>query len=203
MKKSCFILSIAGHALAILLFLNADFPIKMFYRPLRVIDIEISAPAPLFIATGSRARTGRDRPGSGRSANGRRDRVGSLTGKRRRGDIGKRQPRPVVSRHGRIPFAAGDAGDFHAAPETRSPPPAFGFQVPGGTPAGKLFGRRLQPGRDHGRKRRAGWRNALFRSTSRRKRSPPGRRPSWPGSSATGSFPRWRAWLFPGRCRSP
>ena len=53
MKKFCFVLSIAGHALAILFIMNADVPIKMFPRLARVIDIEIASPAPLFTVTGT------------------------------------------------------------------------------------------------------------------------------------------------------
>lgn len=45
MRKICFVLSLAGHALLILIALSVDFPITMVPAPPRVITVEIAAPS--------------------------------------------------------------------------------------------------------------------------------------------------------------
>jgi TonB family protein len=52
MKKFCYFLSVAGHALLILIALSVDFPIVMAPAPPRVIAVEIAAPPPPFFASG-------------------------------------------------------------------------------------------------------------------------------------------------------
>ncbi len=56
MRKICFILSLAGHALLILFALHADFPIVIIPAPTRVIAVEIAAPSPFF-APGQAAKS--------------------------------------------------------------------------------------------------------------------------------------------------
>jgi TonB family protein len=75
MKRFCYLLSIAGHALLLLIILGADFPIVIVPPPARVVAIEVAAPPPPFFATGPAAKPagiGRTRPvargaGSGKS----------------------------------------------------------------------------------------------------------------------------------------
>jgi TonB C terminal len=48
MKKRCYLLSIVGHSLLVLIALHADFPIVIIPAPPRVIAVEIAAPPPFF-----------------------------------------------------------------------------------------------------------------------------------------------------------
>lgn len=60
MKKFCYLLSIAGHALALLIALSADFPITVVPAPPRVVTVTIAEPPLPFPVNGFPAKAAED-----------------------------------------------------------------------------------------------------------------------------------------------
>lgn len=121
-KKFCYLLSIAGHVLALLIILNARFPITIRPGPPRVVVVTITEP-PLHLAEAPRERPQRSgqaeaaAPGHG-PFGGTMDAVRgkSATAAPRGGGLAF--PAPL-----KLDLAPGTTGDFRLAPVGRSPEP--------------------------------------------------------------------------------
>lgn len=123
MKKFYYLLSIAGHALALLVILNTRFAITLRPGPPRVVVVAIAEPPPPRLAEAPRERP--QRGGQARAAAPGHDHGGgnleAVSGKSagtapRRG--GLTFPTPP-----KLDLAPGTTGDFRLAPVGRSPEP--------------------------------------------------------------------------------
>jgi hypothetical protein len=122
MKKLCYLLSIAVHALLLLIVLNTRFLVTIRPDPPRVVVVSIAEP-PLDLASagpGWRRRggeAGATTPGGGKSGGkagtGRRERAGAAPG-------GSGLTFPATAK---FSLAPGTRGDFRLAPVGKSPEP--------------------------------------------------------------------------------
>jgi outer membrane biosynthesis protein TonB len=135
MKKLCIILSIAGHALLLLIALNADFPIAINPAPPRVIAVEIAEPPLPFFKADSLPKLMRNiriQPATASSAG--RNYIAATT-------TGASAGTPVQI-FGKIPFPAPEKfslmpaapGAFMLAPAGRGMRPPAGLNGPIGAP---------------------------------------------------------------------
>jgi len=134
MKKFCFVLSIAGHALAILFIMNADVPIKMFPRPPRVINIEIAAPTPFFIATGPPTEPlWNDHPQLAVQSRGSGNDMGAAPAGASAGPAGKGVNGLPFPAQAEFKLKQATPGEFTLALPSRGPRQLAGFQGPSGS----------------------------------------------------------------------
>jgi len=148
MKKFCYFLSIASHALLVLIALSADFPITIIPRPARVIAIEVAAPPLLNFATGppteplwnNHPQLAVQSGGSGNDMGAAP--VGAIAG-------------PAVKGVNGLPFPAqaefnlkqAIPGEFTLSPASRGPRQPVGFKGPSGSPRlGKYSAAAYNPG---------------------------------------------------------
>jgi hypothetical protein len=103
MKKLGYLLSLAGHALLLLIVLNTRFLVTIRPDPPRVVVVSIAEP-PLDLAGGK---------SGGKAGTGRRERAGAAPG-----GSGLTFPAPT-----KFSLAPGTRGDFRLAPVGRSPEP--------------------------------------------------------------------------------
>ncbi|MBU4404891.1 MAG: TonB C-terminal domain-containing protein [Candidatus Aminicenantes bacterium] len=148
MKKICFLLSLAGHALVIIFALNAEFPIVVAPRPPKVIAIEVAAPPLLNFATGTPTEPlWNHHPQLAVQSGG----SGNAMGAAPAGAIAG----PAVKGVNGLPFPAqaefnlkqATPGEFTLAPASRGPRQPVGFKGPNGSPRlGKYSAAAYNPG---------------------------------------------------------
>lgn len=139
MKKLGYLLSIAGHALALLVILNARFPITIQPSPPKVVAVSLAEPPPRFAVArpnGQRlnGKTGTGTPGRGQGGGG--------------GGSGKSAGAAPISSGLSFPapqqldLARAAGGDFRLAPVGKNPEP-WAVPIGPGRPAGL---QRFRPG---------------------------------------------------------
>ena len=142
MKKLSYLLSIAGHALVLLVVLSVRFNVTIRPGPNRVVVVRVAEPPPAYIAEGAPAGTPpasrSTAPGKGMAANGT---AAGGTGSARPGRGPSRGTLPLTTA-GKFSLRASIPGSFRLAPVGKSPEP---WAVPIGP--GRLPGlQRFSPG---------------------------------------------------------
>jgi len=134
MKKLGYLLSLAGHALMLLVILNTRFPVTIRPDPPRVVVVSLAEP-PLDLASagpGWRRRggeTGATAPGNGKSGSH------AGTGKRESAGVAPRGSDLTFPAPAKFSLAQGTRGDFRLAPVGKSPEPWAIPMGPGPGPA--------------------------------------------------------------------
>ena len=140
MKRFCYLLSLAGHALLLLIIVGARFTLTIHPGPTRVVAVRVMEPPPPYFAGSAPART---TPGDGSPTAAGTNAAANSTPGRANGAGGR-----SGSSRGALPFAsAGDfrlrsrpSGTFRLAPVGKSPDP---WAVPmGPAPSSPLLGYR-------------------------------------------------------------
>ncbi len=148
MKKFCYFLSIAGHALLIIIALNADFPIVFMPQQERVIAIEVSSPPPRFFAPSPLTEPlgiGRAQavmPGGAGGENIAATPANGTGGTAGKGDYGSPFMAPV-----KFSLKEPLAGMFSLSPTSKGPGLPAGLAGPGGSSRmGKYSASAFNPG---------------------------------------------------------
>jgi hypothetical protein len=138
MKKLCYLLSVAVHALLLLIVLNTRFLVTIRPDPPRVVVVSLAEP-PLDLATagpGWRLRGGKagaTAPGDGKSGSH------AVRGKREGAGVAPRGSDLTFPAPAKFSLAPGTNGDFRLAPVGRSPEPWAIPIGPGPGPAPRLL----------------------------------------------------------------
>lgn len=141
MKKFAYLLSVAGHALVLLIILDARFPITIRPESQRVVVVSLAEP-PLHLAA-ARLEGPRQSGGSGKAVQGAGS-GGGGTGTGTRGSAGAASRSSGLSfpARSKLDLTPGAAGDFRLAPVGKSPEP-WALPIGPGRPPGL---QRFSPG---------------------------------------------------------